>query len=133
MGAKATVRKAGGIAAHVESGYHQSMIFRETTKKIPRFDGHHIQVYLANFSGPHKALQELDLVSEESNQYQYRFLYIVDPDTGKRLHTLEHEIRSMTHPLYGRPMLNRNPAQHNNNYAVGHADQAFMLPGEELR
>ena len=76
---------------------------------------------------------ERGLIMQESNQYQYRFKDIVDPDSGKKLHTIEHEIRSMTHPLYGRPMLNRNPDQHNNNYAEGHSDQAFLMPGEALR
>lgn len=133
MGAKAGVRRSGGVAAHVNAGSHQWIIFRETNTKIPRFDGHHIQVYLANFSAPHAALKEIGLVSEESNRYQYRFKHIVDLQNGKKLHTLEHEIRSMTHPLYGRPMINRNPNQHNNNYAAGHSDRAFMLEGEELR
>ncbi|MBC28054.1 MAG: hypothetical protein CMM41_12685 [Rhodospirillaceae bacterium] len=133
MGAKAGVRRSGGVAAHVHAGSHQWIIFRETNTKIPRFDGHHIQVYLANFSAPHAALKEIGLVSEESNRYQYRFKHIVDLQNGKKLHTLEHEIRSMTHPLYGRPMINRNPNQHNNNYAAGHSDRAFMLEGEELR
>ena len=34
---------------------------------------------------------------------------------------LEHEIRSMTHPLYLRPLVNRNPAETNRTYAPGHA------------
>lgn len=133
MGARATVRKAGGIAAHVEAGYHQSLIFRETRRKIPRFDGHHLQVYLVDFSGPYKRLLERGLIMQESNQYQYRFKDIVDPDTGKKLHTLEHEVRSMTHPLFGRPFINRNPDQHNNNFAQGYSDQAFLMEGEALR
>jgi hypothetical protein len=133
VGAKTAVRKAGGIAAHVETGYHQTMIFRETKEKLPKYDGHHIQIYLADFSGPYKALLERGLISQESNQYQYRFKDIVDPDTGKKLHTLEHEVRSMTHPLHGRPMVNRNPALHNNNFADGYSDQPYLMPGEALR
>ena len=130
MGAKVAVRKAGGIAAQIESGYHQLMIFRETDKKIPRYDGHHVQIYLADFSGPHKALMALNLISQESNQFQYRFKNIIDLDSGKKLHTLEHEVRSMTHPLYGRPYINRNPEQTNRNFVLGYSDQPHVLPFE---
>jgi hypothetical protein len=42
---------------------------------------------------------------------------IVDPEDGRKLIELEHEIRSITHPLYGRELVNRNPAQTNRNYA----------------
>jgi len=33
---------------------------------------------------------------------------------------LEREVRSLTHPLYARPLINRNPAQTNLDYARGH-------------
>jgi hypothetical protein len=36
------------------------------------------------------------------------------------LFTIEHEVRSLTHPLYARPLVNRNPAQSNNDYVRGH-------------
>jgi hypothetical protein len=29
---------------------------------------------------------------------------------GKRLFTVEHEVRSATHPMFMRPLVNRNPA-----------------------
>ena len=47
-----------------------------------------------NFSGPHRRLLERSLVTEESNQYQYRFEIITDLDSGKPLFQIEHEIRS---------------------------------------
>lgn len=134
MGANATIKKRrGATAAHVEAGHNQWIIFRETETKIPQFDGHHLQVYLSNFSKPYLELSKRGLISEESNQYQYRFRNIVDVESGKKLHKLEHEIRSMTHPLFRRPMINRNPEQNNNNYALGHSDRVFVLKGEKLR
>ena len=39
-------------------------------------------------------------------------------DTGN-LVLLEHEVRSLQHPLYARPLVNRNPAQDNRNYRKG--------------
>jgi hypothetical protein len=106
-------------AAHVLVGYGQELIFRETDKPLAPYDGHHIQVYVANFSKPHRQLVERGILTEESNQYQYRFNDIVDPATGEKLFEIEHEIRSITHPLYARPLVNRNPRQTNRNYVQG--------------
>ena len=65
---------------------------------------------LSNFSGPYERLKARNLISVEDNQYQYRFQDIVDLDSGKVLFTVEHEVRSVTHPMYLRPLVNRNPA-----------------------
>lgn len=94
----------------VQMGYNQELIFSETDEAIADYDGHHIAVYVSNFSGPHKYLAERQLISEESDQHQYRFQYIVDPQTGTILTELEHEVRSMSHAMRGRPLVNRNPA-----------------------
>ena len=37
-------------AARVAVGHGQELVFRETKAKIPAYDGHHIQVYVGNFS-----------------------------------------------------------------------------------
>jgi hypothetical protein len=114
-----TLAHVGKGAAHVSVGMGQELVFRETSKEIPAYDGHHIQVYVANFSGPHKQLLDRKLVTEESNQYQYRFNDIVDLESGKKLFEIEHEVRSMTHPLRARPLVNRNPVQTNRAYIPG--------------
>lgn len=120
LGALATVvRNSNGSAARVTVGPHQELIFRETMDPIPPYDGHHIQIYIANFSGPHRWLKERGLITEESNWYQYRFQDIADPDTGRVLFTIEHEVRSLLSPLYQRPLVNRNPAQRQPTYQRG--------------
>jgi hypothetical protein len=116
MGTMASVKDG---AAHVSVGHGQELVFRETDKKMADYDGHHIQVYVANFSKPHRQLVDRKILTEESNQYQYRFNDIVDPASGKKLFEIEHEIRSITHPLYARPLVNRNPRQTNRNYVQG--------------
>ncbi|HEX5453903.1 MAG TPA: VOC family protein [Stellaceae bacterium] len=119
LGAKAKVAgNGGGKAAHISVGLKQELIFRETDQPLPEYDGHHIQVYVDDFGKPHKKLADLDLITEESDRCQYRFEDIVDLDSGKVLFTIEHEIRSMTHPLYLRPLVNRNPAQSNRTYSL---------------
>jgi hypothetical protein len=120
-----------GRLARCSVGKNQEFLYRETDRPLAPYDGHHVQIYLANFSGPHRKLRERGLVFEESDQWQYRFKDIVDLDSGKVLYTVEHEIRSMTHPLFARPLVNRNPAQSNRKFAPGHEDwRSAMAYGE---
>jgi len=113
-------RDAMGSFANVPVGRSQNFRFRETDRPIPDYDGHHVQVYVADFSGPHRQLCERGLVFEESSQHQYRFRDLVDPDDGRPLFTIEHEVRSMTHPLFMRPLVNRDPTQNIMEYRAGH-------------
>ena len=117
-----------GRFARAGVGAGQHMIFRETDAAAPAFDGHHVAIYLADFSGPHRRLLERGLITEESDQHQYRFENIVDMDDGRVLFTIEHEVRSMRHPLYARPLVNRNPEQTNRLYAPGHEELSWSLP-----
>jgi hypothetical protein len=119
--AMASVDETGDApTARISVGIGQELLFRETEAKLPPFDGHHIQVYVGNFSGPHRHLLERGLITEESNQHQYRFDTITDPYSGRPLVQIEHEVRSLRHPLYARPLVNRNAAQTAMNYAPGH-------------
>lgn len=120
--------REGAPAAIVQVGLGQELIFRETDEPIPAFDDHHIQIYLADFSGPYNRLKERDLISQESNQHQYRFVKIVDPTSGEALFDIDHEVRSMTHPLWGRPFVNRNPESTNRTFAAGHEHSSWSMP-----
>lgn len=100
----------GAVCARVSSGEEQYLYFRETKKPRVPYDNNHIQIYIANFSGPHRRLFDMGLVSQESGPHQYRFRDITDPKTGKVVYVLDHEVRSLRHPMYGRPLVNRNPA-----------------------
>ena len=108
-----------GSRAIVSMGYNQEFIFRETDELIPDYDGHHIAIYVSNFSHPHGFLADRGLISEESDQHQYRFEKIVDPDTGDVLTEIEHEVRSLHHPMRGRNLVNRNASQTFSNYRNG--------------
>jgi hypothetical protein len=117
-----------GPRARASVGPKQDLMFRETDRPLPDYDGHHIQIYLADFSGPHRRLLERGLITEESDQHQYRFTDIVEPASGKQLFTVEHEVRSMQHPLYARPLVNRDPAQTNRDYAQGRDAWTWSVP-----
>ena len=106
--------------AVISTSATQRLRFRETARPLPEYDGHHVQIYVTDFSGPHRRLLERGLITEESDEYQYRFRDLIDPADGRKLFTIEHEVRSLTHPLYARPLVNRNPEQSNRNYVRGH-------------
>ncbi|MGH8617513.1 MAG: hypothetical protein ACREUW_07450 [Burkholderiales bacterium] len=117
LGAPATVGALeGASAATVVAGPAQRLIFRENDAALPPYDGHHLQVYVADFSGPHAKLAARGLITEESDQYQYRFETIFDPEDGRALFEIQHEVRSLSHPLRGRELVNRDPAQSNGAY-----------------
>jgi hypothetical protein len=116
MRAPASAEKGRAV---VRVGREQQLRFTETDAPLPEYDNHHIQIYVADFSSPYKWLKERDLISMETDENEWRFQWITDPRDGKRLFQIEHEVRSMRHRLYARPLINRNHAVTNTGYIQG--------------
>ncbi len=131
MGIDGELQNGDATLARVNVGKDQHLQFRETDQPRADYDGHHVQIYITDFSGPYRRLAERGLISQEDNQYQYRFRDIVDPADGRHLFTVEHEVRSATHPMYLRPLVNRDPTQTNRNYAQGHDELAWAMEPDE--
>src|ERR1700720_1690556 len=131
MGIPAELKNGDATVARAKVGKDQYLQFRETDSPQPDYDGHHVQIYITNFSDPYRRLSERGLVSQEDNQYQYRFRDIIDPADGRHLFTVEHEVRSATHPMYLRPLINRNPAQTNRTYAAGHDQWLWAMEPDQ--
>jgi hypothetical protein len=102
---------AGKGECEVKIGQGQILRFKESTKPVDHYDGHHIAIYVVNFSNPHRYLKRNGLITEESDENQYRFQTIVDPKSGKALFDIEHEVRSLHHPMLERNLVNRNATQ----------------------
>lgn len=120
MNAPAAVELDGGVkVARVQIGRNQSLLFRETREPLAPYDGHHIAVYVANFSHPYGELKRRGLITEEVRNHQFRFRDIIDPDTGNAAFSLEHEVRSLRHPMFQRFFVNRDPAQTQRQYRRG--------------
>jgi hypothetical protein len=129
MGALAAVVENGsGPGARVQVGEKQYWYFRETDAPEQPYDRHHAQIYISNFSGPYRRLKELGLITLEVNEHEYRFKDVIDLETREVLFTVEHEVRSQTHPMFGRPLINRNPAQSNRDYRPGHDAISWAMP-----
>ena len=123
-----TVTDAQGSSARVLAGDRQYLVFRETEAAQKPYDGNHFQIYIANFSGPYRRLQELGLITQESGQHQYRFKDIVDLETREVLYTVDHEVRAMGHPLYGRQLVNRDPTISARDYVPGREEASWAAP-----
>jgi hypothetical protein len=95
-----------GPAVRVGVGADQSLVFRECAA-VPDYDGHHIAIYVANFSRPFGFLAQRDLVTNGPQNHEFRFRDIVDPGTGKQVFAVEHEVRSSRHPGLRRQHVNR--------------------------
>jgi catechol 2,3-dioxygenase-like lactoylglutathione lyase family enzyme len=132
MGIPTELKNGDATVARAKVGKDQYLQFRETDRPQPDFDGHHVQIYITDFSGPYRLLSERGLVSQEDNQYQYRFRDIVDLASGAPLFTVEHEVRSATHPMYLRPLINRDPSQTNRTYAAGHDQWLWAMGPDEF-
>ena len=113
------VNDEGLQTAGVRIGADQRLNFVETHAAIPIYDGHHIQIYVADFSGPHRRLQARNLISKDADEHEWRLTDVVDLNSNTVVYQLEHEVRSTRHPLFGRAFVNRNPAQTNRAYVRG--------------
>ena len=103
------VENEDGVSVKVGNG--QVLLFKETTREMPVYDGHHIAIYLNDFNEVYSSLDKLSLITEVTSEFQYRFEDIVDVDSGDGVLKLEHEVRSIRHPMYQRDLVNRNPNQ----------------------
>jgi hypothetical protein len=112
--------EAGNGRASVAVGRNQKLFFTESKEALPEYDGHHIQIYIADFSSSYAWLKARGLISMETDPHEWRFRWIADPQDGRKLFQIEHEVRSMKHPLFGRPLVNRNPEVTNRAYVPGY-------------
>lgn len=97
-------------AVRIKVGCNQALIFKATGSALPEYDQHHFAIYVANFSHLYEFLRERDLVTMETNAHEYRFQDIIHPETGVPVFTVEHEVRSLHHPMFRRRKVNRNPS-----------------------
>ena len=61
MGIPAALQNGDGAVARLKVGKEQYLQFRETDLRQPDYDGHHVQIYITDFSGPYRRLLERGL------------------------------------------------------------------------
>ena len=98
-----------GTEAVVNVGVGQKFRFAE--RKGARVVEHinHVAVYTTRYDDIYQRMQKAKLIMAPDRAEQFRFCKIVDPKTNKLLLKLEHEVRSLYHPDYRKPLVNRVP------------------------
>ena len=117
MGAELAAQSESAVTVGLQS--QQQLRFVERAAPQAAYDGHHIQVYLNDPAAPFRQLRSRGLVSDGQHGSDWRFCRIEDEASGALLFEIEHEVRGCDHPLFGRPLVNRNPAQTTANYSRG--------------
>jgi hypothetical protein len=102
-----TVDAGGEPAAHVFAGPHQALRFREKRGEAPSGHALHVALYLTRFWEVYARMEGLGIVCEAARNEQFRFMDIPAGDGRGLLYSIEHEMRSVYHPDYRRPLVNR--------------------------
>lgn len=99
----------GDPAVWVTVGAHQTFRFRERPDGGTVPNNNHVAVYLTRYRTVYGELRARGWLMEEDLNEQFRFCRISDPRTGQELFVFEHEMRSLHHPDFLRPLVNRVP------------------------
>jgi len=107
-----TAGRKGSRETTVTVGPHQSFRYveRKGAETAPAHNNH-VAVYLTRYWETYETLRQRDLIMEPVGVAieQFRFSDIVDVDSGTLLYRIEHEMRSLYHPDFRKPLVNRTP------------------------
>ena len=109
-------------ACYVSVGPFQNLIFREAPEGVNSVEdfGHHIAIYISNFGSTFKKMQQRNLIfvndkfpdkvhdlNEATRWRQFRFKNFVAEGNDQAFFSMEHEVRSVSHASFMRPLVNR--------------------------
>jgi hypothetical protein len=99
----------GDRAVWVTVGTHQTFRFRERPDGGAVPNNNHVAVYVTRYRTIYAELARRGWLMEEDRGEQFRVCRISDPASGDELFVFEHEVRSLHHPDFLRPLVNRVP------------------------
>jgi hypothetical protein len=110
IGCPAEVQAHGDApAAWVSVGPHQAFRFVERPDGGTVPHQNHVAVYLVRYHEVYADLLERGCIMGDLRDEQFRFHHMKDPATGAVLFSFEHEMRSIYHPDFRKPLVNRVP------------------------
>ena len=104
--------------------------FRETDRPQPEFDGHHIADLRDEFLRPAPPAERAQARQPGGQPVPVPLPRHRRSRQRRPLFTIEHEVRSVSHPMFLRPLVNRNPTQTNRNYAAGYQELPLAMEPE---
>lgn len=104
-----TSKRGKRAVASVTVGANQCFHFVETPDFRPVEHPNHVAVYVARYQEMYQQFKEKKLVMQPDANEQFRIDRMADPKTGKIVFTFEHEVRSLYHPDFLKPLVNRVP------------------------
>ena len=110
VGAPVQISELGGTeAAIISAGPHQEIKFVE--RALDDYDTYtmHISYHVTHYNQLRQTLKEHGSLMGLGQGESFFFNKIFDPDTGELLMTLQNEVRSLYHPDFMRPLINRWP------------------------
>jgi len=108
--APVTVRgRAGRKQAKVTVGINQHFHFDETPGLVLPEHPNHVAVYVTAYRSIYDRMRRARLLMAPDRDDQFRFAKLADPESGAVLFEFEHEVRSLHHPDYFKPLANRVP------------------------
>lgn len=108
LGVPAHTQKNGRLMkTSVNVGVNQQFHFVEKRDlQLPQHPNH-VAVYLTHYDKVYAELERRDLLMEPDRNEQFRFTQMIDPESGEKLFSFEHEMRSLYHPDFLKPLVNR--------------------------
>ena len=108
LGVPARVRKNGRLhKASINVGVNQHFHFVEKRDLTLTEHPNHVAVYLTRYQTVYAELKRRNLLLAPDKNEQFRFARIIDPQSGELLFEFEHEMRSLYHPDFLKPLVNR--------------------------
>jgi len=95
--------------ATVTVGVNQAFHFVDTRDCPLPAHPNHVAVYIAGYRSIYERLKNQKLLMTPDREEQFRFAKMADPITGEVVFEFEHEVRSLHHPDYRKPLVNRVP------------------------
>jgi hypothetical protein len=110
VGAPVQISEVEGIkAAIISAGPHQEIKFIE--RELDNYDTYtmHISYHVTHYNELRQTLKERGSLMGLGGKEAFFFNKIFDPETGENLMTVQNEVRSVYHPDFMRPLINRWP------------------------
>lgn len=94
-------------AARLPGSFDPDEVAREDVGNIFRLEHVNLRVPDAKLANIFYIMR--GVIQEGLSRHQYRFTALIDPATNEKVFELEHEVRSFRHPMFLRPLINRDP------------------------